>query len=183
MSKKSTILIILAVLAVMVLAGITLFFYSHTFVSLRLLLGLAATGGAVGAGIGFYVRHEKKWIGLLGGFVGGALILACALLTANSVWKDTGSEHEERATVVRKHTEQRSKTRRVGRRYIASGEKYTVYYVTLQFENGQTKDVQVNVKEYSRTRTGSRQKVTMTRGFLGWPIYDRIRKQPEAKKN
>lgn len=183
MSKKSTILIILSVLAVMVLAGTTLFFYSHTFVSLRLLLGLAAVGGTIGAGIGFYVRQKKKWIGLLAGFIGGGLVLTTLLLTANSVWKDAGSEHEEMATVARKHTEQRSKTRRVGRRYIATGEKYTVYYVTLQFENGQTKDVQVNAREYSRTRTGSRQKVMMTQGFLGWPIYDRVSKQPQAKQN
>ncbi|MBD5307840.1 MAG: DUF2500 domain-containing protein [Bacteroides sp.] len=182
MSKKSTILLILSVLAVMVLAGTTLFFYSHTFVSLKLLLGLAATGGAIGAGIGFYVRQNRKWIGLLTGFGFGGLILACALLTANSVWKDAGSEHEEMATVARKYTERRSKTRRVGRRYVATGEKYTVYYVTLQFENGMTKDVQVNVKEYSRTRTGSCQKVTMTRGFLGWPIYDRVKKQPDEKQ-
>ncbi len=99
-----------------------------------------------------------------------AVVLFWGLLALNYYESDLASEHTERVTVLCKYSKERHRTRRVRNRVVSTGEKYYVYYLSMQFADGRIKDRQVPLSRYNRVRQGSELELTMARGLLDWPV-------------
>ncbi len=92
----------------------------------------------------------------------------------NNAFADNSSLRTERVAVAGKSIEEGYRTRRVGRNHTARGEKYTNYYITLQFADGRTKRVLVDGKRYYHTRNGDSVSVRLEDGALGVPVMREI---------
>ena len=84
-----------------------------------------------------------------------------------------GENHQEMATVESKYSEERQSGRYVRGRYVRSGRKYRTYHIKLRFDDGSLKDVQVQLAEYNRIRTGSKREYTLAKGAFGLPVIKR----------
>ncbi len=80
---------------------------------------------------------------------------------------DRSGEHVERGVVAGHFREERRKTRRVGRRYVATGEKYYVYKLKIVLNNGEEKFVGMDERRYRRVHDGDSVTVPVMRGLLG----------------
>ena len=81
----------------------------------------------------------------------------------------------QKATVSGKFQKAHNKTRRSGRRMIATGEKWYSYYFLITLPDGRTKYVEVPVSEYARKRTGSHIEVEIRRGLFGMDVIRNCR--------
>ncbi len=84
----------------------------------------------------------------------------------------TVSEHVERGVVAGHFREERRKTRRVGRRYVATGEKYYVYKLKIVLNNGEEKFVGMDERRYRRVHDGDSVTVPVMRGLLGVTVME-----------
>lgn len=99
-----------------------------------------------------------------------SVVFCWALLALNYYPASDSSLRTESAVVERKFTRERHRSRRVGRRYTYSGEKYNVYYLELRMPDGRLKEKQLTPKEYARVRTGSIMPVEVKSGLLGFDV-------------
>lgn len=97
-------------------------------------------------------------------------------LALNYYLADGSTTRSVEATVTGRHSEERTKYARRGRRASVSTGTYTVYYLSLRFDNGETRDFAVSAGEYARTRTGQIQHFTVEKGFLGYDIFKNRRR-------
>lgn len=159
----------------MFIAGGAMFLYGRTMVTWWIPVALAA---AVALATGLLMWRMWRWFTTAQGFALNyavhAIAFTCLLTFAGlglNYWgADPAAVHEEKAEVVRKYTRERSRTRRVGRRYVATGEKYHVYYIVVEFPDGRTKDMEIPFDRYRRLRTGSRITYHMAPGLLDLPV-------------
>lgn len=172
MTTRQTIITIIASLILIALSGIALYIYGHTFVSPILIAGIAAAPALIIAALVF-VKSSNRWLAAPISFLCAILCIASGLLIINYVGRDKAHSRPQKATIAAKFTEERSRTRRSGRRYVASGETYNVYFITLRFEDGSTKKREIPVREYVKTRIGRKINVNLTKGLLGWPVYEK----------
>lgn len=91
-------------------------------------------------------------------------------MALNYYCADSGSTHEEQAVVERKFKEERHRSRRVGRRYVNSGETYYVYYMELRLPDGRAKNVRVSQPRYRNIRVGSTRSISVSDGLLGLTV-------------
>ena len=175
--KRNIALIIMAILGVG-LAIVAIYYYAVTVVAWRLpfaagaVAGLAAMFGLRGLRamlVGVY-GAVAAWVAL---FVFGLCAGSALLLWGNSAFADPGSVHQEMATVESKYSEERQSGRYVRGRYVRSGRKYRTYHIRLRFDDGSLKDVQVQLAEYNRIRTGSKREYTLAKGAFGLPVIKR----------
>ncbi len=103
----------------------------------------------------------------------GASVVYGAGLAMNYYLADESTARTVEATVTSRHSEERSRYRRLGPRLSVRDGSYKVYYLTLRFDNGETRDVAVSAGEYSRTRKGQIRHFTLERGFLGCDVFKR----------
>lgn len=164
----------LGVLLLIAIAGLSFFMYGRTIVSPSTILGLSAACGCAVAAVIAITSHENRIVRSLVGFIAGICFSSAIILGINYLGADSTQTHMEPVKITKKYTEQRNVTRRSGRRYIPSGEKRTVYFMEFETTAGRKKSVEINVKRFSRIRTGQQMEVDMTPGILGWPIFTQI---------
>ncbi|MCM1067186.1 MAG: hypothetical protein NC418_06410 [Muribaculaceae bacterium] len=97
-------------------------------------------------------------------------VLTGTFYTVNYFAADASTEQECVATVERRYSEERTRSRRVGRRTGPRSEKYTVYILELRLPDSRTFTMQVPADRYVRTRTGAKMKVTLRRGCFGYDV-------------
>ena len=117
---------------------------------------------------------------IIGGII--AVLLFIAIFGLHYYVEEQSTPEQLKATVTKKYTKTRHRTRRINRRVYTNGEPYQVYYFELELEDGTTKDIEVNVQKYSRTRYGSKIDVTRRKGLFGIPVI-RIEKLGESAEN
>lgn len=117
---------------------------------------------------------------IIGGII--AVLLFIAIFGLHYYVAEQSTPEQLKATVTKKYTKTRHRTRRINRRVYTNGEPYQVYYFELELEDGTTKDIEVNVQKYSRTRYGSKIDVTRRKGLFGIPVI-RIEKLGESTEN
>ncbi len=175
--KRNIALIIMAVLGVG-MAVVAFYYYAVTVVAWWLpfaagaVAGLAAMFGLRGLRsvlVGVY-GAVAAWVAL---FLFGLCAGSALLLWGNSAFADSGSVHQEMATVESKHSEEHQGGRYVRGHYVRSGRKYRTYHLKLRFDDGSVKDVQVQLSEYNRIRTGSKREYTLAKGAFGLPVIKR----------
>ncbi|MBD5196031.1 MAG: hypothetical protein HDS89_01080 [Bacteroidales bacterium] len=117
---------------------------------------------------------------IIGGII--AVLLFIAIFGLHYYVAEQSTPEQLKATVTKKYTKTRHRTRRINRRVYTNGEPYQVYYFELELEDGTTKDIEVNVQKYSRTRYGSKIDVTRRKGLFGIPVI-RIEKLGKSTEN
>lgn len=93
-----------------------------------------------------------------------------AIMALNYYGADSTSTHTEKATVVNRYVKERQQTRRIRSRVYSTGKKYNVYYMTLRFDDGRTKEMQITASRYNRVRVGRQLSFPVSRGLLGMPV-------------
>lgn len=105
---------------------------------------------------------------------------ACHLLFAGSVaffmfvgynyyFADDAAADTQTATVINKYSDERTRYRRVGRRYVPR-EHYNVYFIVLELPDGTRIKREVPTGTYAKTRRGSQRNVAIHNGALGFSI-------------
>jgi len=87
----------------------------------------------------------------------------------NYYFADDATTETTTATVSGKHSEERTRYRRVGRRHVPR-EHYNVYIITLEMPDGTALEKEVPAGHYAKTRRGSKREITMLDGALGFKI-------------
>lgn len=104
-----------------------------------------------------------------------------AFYTLNYCKSDPDTATTQYASVIRKFTEERYSSKRVGRRYVR-GEKYKVYRLEMQLPDGSTKEIDTTVEQYVNIRKGQNLTLSIENGFLGLKVIKSV-KFPSAKSN
>ncbi len=112
----------------------------------------------------------KTWVRATAHAITAASLIVFIILAGNYYIEDASSEHREEVTVQQKFSRKRQQTRRIRGRVYSSGKTYYVYYITVKFDNGRTKEMQISLKQYNRIRTGTRYHLQIGKGVFGLPI-------------
>lgn len=104
----------------------------------------------------------------------------------NDAFSDRATEHTERGVVTAHFREERHRTRRVGRRYVASGEKYYVYRLEVRLPSTGPKIISVTYDRYRNVRDGDSVSVPVREGWLGVTLLDvdsmKFQTHPKVRK-
>ena len=181
--------IVLTIVAMIVMTVWSMILYADTVVEWWI---VPAVTLAVGFATGLHMwrwwrwltREDAMWINYLCHTVCSAIILTFAFFTLNTMLADRSSERIEAGVVKGHFREERRKTRRVGRRYVATGEKYYEYKLQIELADGQTKLVSVNNGRYRQVHNGDSLTVPVMDGLLGLTVIDvdSIKFKPKYKK-
>lgn len=175
---RSTLGIMAAVLALMVLGGGAAYFYANTLVEWWLPLTIALCAALL-AWVLLKGRWERRWPDTYGWlrcavhFLFFTVLAGFAVLGANYAGADDATLHEEQVAVERKYREKHYRSRRVGRGRYVKGEPYYTYKVEARFADGRLKSFELPLTEYNRTRQGGQMVLGLEEGLLGWPVVKR----------
>lgn len=165
-----------AILAGIILAGISCYYIDRTIVNTWVAAGVAAAISVTPV-LMIIKRGDDDMVWYL--FKAGSMwffmitLLLCSVLALNCHMADTGTLHSEQVTVESKHSETRYRTRRVRRHYTGRGEPYNIYKVKVRFESGAVKEFTVPLSHYNSARPGKQYTVDVARGLLGLPVLHR----------
>ncbi|MDE6304037.1 MAG: hypothetical protein K2M01_04355, partial [Paramuribaculum sp.] len=172
--KRPVIILIITILLIMFLGGGSIYYFSLTIISPLIIIIPAAALGFLSA----YVLRKKvcrlsgNGNSLINTLVAGTLfssLFIFGFLCANYSLKGNGL-HKEVVTVERLYYKTRHRTRRLGRRYVANGEPYNVYYMEIAFTNGNKKEIYLGQKGYKGYRSGRSIELEIETGALGIPV-------------
>ena len=142
--RASTWLAVGAVLLTLGAAGAGYAFAWRTFVAwgepviIALCLG-SALGSVLSRRIGKCLEIRSRWLAVTASVVMMSAVCYGALMTLNYTLADKSTATPIEATVIGRHTEERTKYRRSGRNRVRADGHYKVYYVTVKFDNGATR--------------------------------------------
>lgn len=115
-----------------------------------------------------------------------AVTLSFLFYFVNDTFSDRGASHTERGVVTGHFREERHRTRRVGRRYVATGEKYYVYSLKVKVPSAEPKLISVNYDRYKAVRDGDSVTVPVREGFLGVTLLEvdsmKFQTHPKVRK-
>lgn len=113
--------------------------------------------------------HYLKYLEYPAAFVISFSVLLLAFYSINYYISDPSSRYEYDAPVVRKYSEVRKRTYKTGRRGYRE-EKYTVYIVELQMNDGKIKKLEKPLGEYNRIKRNGSIRLRMEDGFFRIPV-------------
>lgn len=121
-------------------------------------------------GVSYRISGSRNFLmNYIGAGVFLSAIAALMFLMGNFTLKGT-ERHIEEATVERVFSRKEHHTRRVGRRYVSSGQSYKVYYMELVFRDGQKKQIRLGRNPSQRYRKGTRLELSVEKGLFGIPV-------------
>lgn len=97
-------------------------------------------------------------------------VVAMAFMLANRIGSENRGEVVE-ARLEKVYSEQRHRSRRVGRNRYVRGEAYYVYRADVEVE-GRHKTLNINRSQYSRLRRATTVEVPVSRGLFGFRILE-----------
>ncbi len=103
-------------------------------------------------------------------------ILLASFYTSNYFLSDKSSGYEYNAPVVRKYSQVRTRTYKMGRRGYRT-EKYTVYVIELEMKDGKIKRMEKSLSEYNKIKKGSSLSLRMEEGLFSIPVIKYNNKQ------
>lgn len=113
--------------------------------------------------------HFLKYLEYPAAFAISFSVLLLGFYSINYYVSDTASAYEYNAPVVRKYSEVRKRTYKVGRRGYRE-EKYTVYIVELQMKDGKIKKLEKPLGEYNRIKRRGSVRLQIKDGFFKIPV-------------
>ena len=185
------VLIGLTVLTLLVMSGWAMLLYSGAVIDWWI---VPAVAFAVGLATGLHLW--RMWRYLTGSqsmafnyvchAVFTAALLSFIFFLLNDTFSDRDTAHTERGVVTAHFKEERHRTRRVGRRYVATGEKYYVYSLRVNLADTDPKIISVNYDRYRNVRDGDSVSVPVRTGLFGIKILDvnsmEFQTHPKVKK-
>ena len=175
---KTAGLIVAGVAGVFVL-GYAIFVVASTMMTWGVLL---AVSGVLSAGAAFLAVLRMRDRGhdvikvVLSAIVAAAGTMIASVAAAVIVNYHTACAKEtpvERMRVCRLAQETRYRTRRIGRRGVATGKvPYNVYYMYMLNNAGDTLSMQIPQSKYRRLRRGDIVSVREPRGIFGWRVLE-----------
>ena len=96
-------------------------------------------------------------------------ILLAAFYSSNFYLSDHRSGYEYHAPVVKKYSQERKRTYKVGRRGYRET-KYRVYIIEIEMKDGKTKKMEKPLKEYNSIKKGSSLKLFIEDGLFSIPV-------------
>ncbi|MBD5213312.1 MAG: hypothetical protein HDS75_00630 [Bacteroidales bacterium] len=173
-SRLTVVLLILLILITISAYGILIALADLTMVSLGWVLTCTIPVAAVVAiawrgGFSVLFGIDNAIVNKLISVVVFTGVITAGFYGINFWMAKESTAHQERAVVIGKHRETRHRTRRVGRRYLP-GEAYYIYYIDLQYPDGEVKPRQVKIGRFNHTRTGDTISVGIEMGALGFPV-------------
>lgn len=181
----------LLVLVMLALSGWTVMLYSDAVIDWWLVPAVAL---AVGLATGLHMW--RIWRRITGSqtmalnyvchSVVVTVILSFLFFFVNDEFSDRDSEHTECGLVTGHFREERHRTRRVGRRYVATGEKYYVYRLQVKLPSTDPKMISVTYDRYRNVRDGDSVTVPVRDGFLGVTLLEvdsmKFQAHPKVRK-
>lgn len=111
-------------------------------------------------------------------FVLSFSILLSGFYTSNFFLSDKSSGVEYNAPVVRKYSQVRTRTFKNGRRGYRT-EKYTVYVIELEMNDGKIKRMEKTLSEYNKIKKGSSLNLRIEQGLFSIPVIKNNNNQPK----
>lgn len=114
------------------------------------------------------------------------IVISFLFFFINDEFSDRDGEHTEQGVVTGHFREERHRTRRVGRRYVATGEKYYVYRLEVKLPSTDPKMISVTYDRYKSVRDGDSVSVPVRKGWLGVTLLDvdsmKFQTHPKVRK-
>ena len=164
-TMSSTTITITGIIVLVCLNTWNIMIYHQTLTDWTPILAIATAGTAL-----LWLPTKKIWKRATAHAITATSLIVFVILAGNYYIEDASSEHREEVTVQRKFSRKRQQTRRIRGRVYSSGKTYYVYYMTVKFDNGRTKEMQISLKQYNRIRTGTRYHLQIGKGAFGLPI-------------
>ncbi|MDE6637672.1 MAG: hypothetical protein K2K32_05485, partial [Muribaculaceae bacterium] len=102
-------------------------------------------------------------------------IILAAFYSSNYFLSDDSSGYEYQAPVVRKYSQERTRSFKTGRRGYRN-EKYTVYIIELEMKDGKIKRLEKPLSEYNKIKKGSSLQLLVEDGFFTIPVIKNMKK-------
>lgn len=113
----------------------------------------------------------KRWVNMTVHVLVVTAVLAFSFVLAN----DRGAKGEPvktEVTVERLYRETRHHTKRVSRRHYAQGPAYYVYFATVRFADGQTRNCSISKELHDKLTASQAATVETREGLFGYDVYD-----------
>ena len=96
-------------------------------------------------------------------------ILLAAFYSSNFFLSDNSSCYEYDAPVLKKYRQERTRTHKTGRRSYRE-EKYSVYIIEIEMNDGKIKKLEKSLGEYNRIKKGATLKLFIEDGLFSIPV-------------
>lgn len=126
-------------------------------------------------------HSEKRLLNAAAMLILSYTLIMGVFYTLNYCKSNPATATTQHALVIRKFTEERYSSKRVGRRYVR-GEKYNVYRLEMRLPDESTKELDITAQQFVNTRKGQSLTLHIEDGFLGLPVIKSV-KFPPAKSN
>lgn len=97
-----------------------------------------------------------------------------AFYTLNYYNSEKSTHHECEARIENKFTEEHYHVKRLSRNRSVRGEKYLVYYITLQLPGGKIKKIEVGAGKYGKLHPGQKLRLEIENGLFGVPVIKNL---------
>ena len=122
-------------------------------------------------------RPYMRYLEYPAAFILSFSVSLCLFYTINYCLSDESSGYEYKAPVVRKYSEERTRSRRAGRR-AHHEETYRVYVVELEMKDGRIKKMEKSLSDYNRIKKGGTIRIFVEDGFFKIPVIKNNNHQP-----
>lgn len=123
-----------------------------------------------------FITINNKWLCIIVTALSLWALSYGTLMNVNYFCADDDSESPHTAVVISKHSEERTRYRRSGRRgHTIPAGTYNVYYVTVRFENGALRELPASASEYVKARRGDTKQFLLKKGFFGYTVFKKAK--------
>lgn len=114
---------------------------------------------------------SKNWANAMIYIILAYPLTIAGILAVNSIFS-LSAETPERVFVSRVYKEKRYKSRRVSRRVHVRGAPYYAYCIKIEFDNGDTRTIDINKSFYKQVRKGDFLTVYKRTGIMGITTFE-----------
>lgn len=118
----------------------------------------------------FITGRDSRWLNIPVHYVVFTSVLWFAVLFVNHQFRVRDTEHEEKVTIVQKYIRSHTRYRRLTRGRMVPSGNYNTHHVTVRFDNGVEKPLEISLKVYNRTKKGSHATFHLEKGLFGYPV-------------
>lgn len=191
MRVRNKISVILLTTAIIILLGLAAVLQNNTIIEwwkpVSICIPIALIFGFIMSGVIRQLTNFSKyfWNIIIGSVFSFSLLIG-SFYSLNYYKSDEASQQKYSARVVNKFSEDHYHSQRVSRSHVRRGEKYKVYFINVELQNGSTKKIEIPVKEYIRIKEGKHVTLHIEKGLFGIPVIKNLKfpiQQRESQRN
>lgn len=159
----------------MIMSGLAFALHANTLIDwwipLSICLPLAMPSGFLLKGFMRRITDLKNPVwNILAGIIFSFAVLIGSFYTLNYYFSDETTESECTVTVVKKFSEEHYHTRRISRNRVIRGNKYRVYYMNVELQNGKVKKLEIPLSKFNKIKKGAPLILPTQTGLFGIPV-------------